>query len=101
MALYGKETPMIPTYNAEEALVLAVNIDFQHKDKILQIVKKNLKLAQTKNYGTKNSAKTGFKVFQPFKIIKKMNVVAYKLQLFEEGKIHPTSNCWWLQGPHL
>jgi len=119
MALYGKESSDIPHFTEGDSTIKAVGINLQLRQETLQKIKKNLELAQNRmrlqaNKGRSDISfevgdwvlvkltpyrqttaayrlhnKLGKKYFGPYKISRKINEVAYHLELPTGSRIHP------------
>lgn len=117
-ALYGRDPPALTRYRPQPNDPITVQEQLVERDRTLQQLKSNLERAQVymKNQADKKrrdlelqvgdwvlvrlqpyrqqsvalrkNKKLGMRFFGPFMIIAKVGVVAYKLQLPEEAKIH-------------
>jgi hypothetical protein len=118
-AVYGRDPPTLLTYIPGTARVEVVERELMTRDQVLRELRENMKLAQErmkKVYDGKHreeefeegewvflklhpykqvsvhlrrSAKLAARFFGPFKIIKKISPVAYKLELPLGARIHP------------
>lgn len=118
--LYGREATEIPHYNSGDSQVPAVDAELQLREETLEEIKKNLVKAQARMKRIANKKRTEISFeegdwvfvqlkpyrqisvahrlhnkfckifFGPYKICKKVNQVAYKLELPEGSKIHST-----------
>lgn len=119
VVVYGREPPTLLTYLPGTARVEAVEKELMARDQVLKELKENIKVAQERMkrlYDSKHreeefeegdwvflklhpyrqvsvhmrkNAKLSARFFGPFKIIKKINPVAYKLELPQGSRIHP------------
>lgn len=117
--VYGRDPPTLLTYVPGTAKVESVEKELVARDHVLKDVREHIKLAQEsmkKTYDGKHTeeefeegewvflklqpyrqvsvqlrknAKLTARYFGPFKILKKISVVAYKLELPQGSRIHP------------
>lgn len=117
--VYGRQPPKLIRFLSNETKVAAVALELQERDEALSQLKAHLLRAQQqmKTYADKKRRDVKFEVgewvflklrphrqqsvvkrinqklaarfYGPFKIIKKIGAVAYKLQLPDQSKIHP------------
>lgn len=117
-ALYGYQPPSVAAYLPNSTAVHEVDVALRDKYVLLTKLKANLQLAQSrmKSYADKHRTERSFEVddivylklqayiqqsvhprpsqklspryFGSYKVIEKINAVAYKLQLSRESKIH-------------